>query len=320
MNLRPVFIAGCDRSGTTMLGNILGAAPEAAATPESQFIHELLLLMHIRAFSSPLDAAKWLQNQFRYAVWDMQCNTEELATLIELAYPRQTVINLVNAYFNRFYDDESRPKVWVDHTPDNFKHSAVLAHYFPEAYFIHIVRDGRAVYHSVKNLDWGPNNAYAATRFWAERLQQALSAEISAESRCVRVRYEDILQRPEQRIAELCNAVGLPYQNCMLTGNSLDLPRFTRHQHLLVGNRPDLSRANIWQEKLSQREIGEFEAYPWSRTLLEAMGYELYTKKPMKISFITMLLRYVHNYISYFINRLKHRRTEKLTLQRYKGL
>ncbi len=33
----PVFIGGCDRSGTTLLGAMLGATPNAVVTPESPF-------------------------------------------------------------------------------------------------------------------------------------------------------------------------------------------------------------------------------------------------------------------------------------------
>jgi hypothetical protein len=49
MNYRPVFIGGCDRSGTTLLGNLLGCSPWALTTPESQFMHELLL--HLKLMS-----------------------------------------------------------------------------------------------------------------------------------------------------------------------------------------------------------------------------------------------------------------------------
>ncbi len=43
MNYRPIFIAGCDRSGTTLLGDLLGNSRWSITTPESQFIHDLLI-------------------------------------------------------------------------------------------------------------------------------------------------------------------------------------------------------------------------------------------------------------------------------------
>ena len=48
------------------------------------------------------------------------------------------------------------------------------------------VRDGRAVCESIKSLDWGPNNAYTASRHWSTRLQEALAVEVEAqpEVRC----------------------------------------------------------------------------------------------------------------------------------------
>ncbi|MBD3360653.1 hypothetical protein GF366_02510, partial [Candidatus Peregrinibacteria bacterium] len=35
--MKYIFIGGCPRSGTTMLGSLLGAHPEALCIPESQF-------------------------------------------------------------------------------------------------------------------------------------------------------------------------------------------------------------------------------------------------------------------------------------------
>jgi hypothetical protein len=40
--MKPVFVGGCDRSGTTPLGAILGAHPECACVPESQFVLDVL--------------------------------------------------------------------------------------------------------------------------------------------------------------------------------------------------------------------------------------------------------------------------------------
>lgn len=310
MHFRAIFIAGCDRSGTTMLGDMLGAADGAFATPESQWVHDFLRQLHLRAFSTPGEAASWLRRHFRFAVWELPGGPATLAALIDLDEPRRSIERIILHYLRSHCPDRADNVVWIDHTPDNFKQHALLQRYFPEARYIHIVRDGRAVFHSIRRLNWGPNNAYMATRHWAERLQQALDVEIAEGHRCRRIRYEDILAQPEQTLSDLCNWSGLSYQDQMLEGGGLILPRFTQDQHKLVGQRPDTSRAADWQQKLRHQEICEFEAYAPSRQLLQTLGYPVISSKPVQLSSVQILLRYLHDQLLYFIHRRAHRNME----------
>ncbi len=315
-DLRPVFIGGCDRSGTTMLGDMLGASTNAFATPESQSFHELLPLMHVRAFATPVEAARWLGEHFRFATWEMAGGPEKLAELVDLDDPRGTMIRIVREYLRQNHPEKLHAGVWVDHTPDNFKHYTLLRHYFPDARYVHIVRDGRDVFNSVRGLDWGPNNAYMGTRFWAGRLREALAVEISEGLGCLRVHYEDILRNPEGELARVCEHAQVPYADSMVDGGGLVLPGFTRGQHQLVGSRPDPSRIGQWRERMSAREIAEFEAYPWTRTLLKQLGYPLVTEKPQAPGGFIVLLRYIQDFLSYGINRARHRMMERKLLRK----
>lgn len=310
--LRPVFIAGCDRSGTTMLGDMLGAGVGAFATPESQFLHELAPLMHLGAFPTPRAAAEWLAGHFRFATWEMG-DAESLEPLIRLGDPRATMENLLRRYLDNTGRADAAA-VWVDHTPDNFKHYATLKALYPDARFIHIVRDGRDVFNSIRDLDWGPNNAYMGTRHWSERLQQALAVEQAEGARCLRVRYEDLLRDPEAELARIAAFADIPYRDEMVNGGGLVLPGFTRDQHRLVGSRPDPSRIGQWRDHMRAREVAEFEAYPWTRVLLQRFGYELVTPTPARIGGFSMLWHYLQDFLLYGWHRLRHRNMERKLL------
>lgn len=315
MPLRPVFIAGCDRSGTTMLGDILGSASDSFATPESQWIHEYLLISHLQGFADTLHAARWLKAHFRFAVWDLALSDEQLAALIDLTNPRVTIDNVIGAYLKQHGRDPEDNLWWCDHTPDNFKFYALLKSCFPAAKYIHIVRDGRAVFQSIKPLDWGPNNAYMGTRYWTTRVQQALMVEVAEGSNCYRIRYEDILRNPEEALSRLCEFTGQAYHEPMLDGGGLILPEFTQNQHKLVGKRPDASRLENWRNGLSKTEIVEFESYPWSRMIMEKMGYTMDTAEPSIQRFYIVVYRYFHDSFMYLWNRRKHIRMEKKKLR-----
>lgn len=310
MTIRPVFIAGCDRSGTTLLGDLLGNTSWTVTTPESQFIHDLMVQIKLGSFDSALSAAQWLNDNFRYVVWDLQLSSQQLASLIDLDNPRNTVESLVECYISKHQPNKGSADVWIDHTPDNFKYHPVLKCLFPEARFIHIVRDGRAICASIKHLDWGPNNAYSASRHWAERLQQAVTVEVAEGNSLMRVRYEDLVAEPARILEEICAFIDIPFEPEMLKGGGLKLPEFTRKQHHLIGQSPHTARAYAWRQQLSRYEMKQFESYPHSHMLLKQMGYDVEFTEPPKLSGAQILASYCHEFLMYLRNRRKHRQME----------
>jgi phage gp36-like protein len=317
MNYRPVFIGGCDRSGTTLLGDLLGSSPWTLTTPESQFMHELLLHLKLESFTTPLEIARWLQSHFRFAVWDLPMATEELERIVSTETPRQVLEGIVQHYARHHHALKQHADVWVDHTPDNFKYHAMLKAQFPEARFIHIVRDGRAICASIKGLDWGPNNAYTASRHWADRLQQALVVESAEGDNCLRVRYEDLVNQPAVVMEKICHFIDIPFDTNMLKGGGLKLPKFTQGQHRLVGSTPQASRATQWRDKLSHKELRDFESYPFSRTLLQQMGYTLEFTQPPVLSRLNVLGRYCHEFAYNLLHRYRHQRMERRIIDRF---
>ncbi len=241
MNFRPIFIGGCDRSGTTMLGDMLGNTRWTITTPESQFIHEMILHYQLGTFDTPKEVAEWLIEHFRFAAWGLQTSKDELEKLIDMEKPRDTIERIISLYVKQVHPGKVKADVWVDHTPDNFKYYAIIKSLFPEARFVHIVRDGRAVCASIKHLDWGPNNAYSASRYWAERLQQALTVESAEADNCQRIYFEELVSEPEHSLKHLCSLIDIPYKDEMVDGGGLVVPDFTSSQHKLVGKRPLIS-------------------------------------------------------------------------------
>jgi hypothetical protein len=317
MTYRPIFIAGCDRSGTTLLGDMLGNSRWSITTPESQFIHDLFIQIGLGSFTSSEQAANWLLNHFRYVAWDLPLSAAELAGLIVLEKPRLTIENLIGAYVQHNHAGKTGADVWIDHTPDNFRYQTMLKRYFPEARFIHMVRDGRAVCASIKPLPWGPNNAYMASRHWATRMQEALTVEVAEGNNCLRVRFEDLLSNAVQTIHTICEFIDLPFESTLIIGGGLVLPEFTRTQHSLVGKPLDQSRAMDWQQKLSRKEIRDFESYPLAHTLLARMGYETVFDEPPQLSSAHILNRYCHEFVNYLINRSRHRSMERNAVSKH---
>ena len=270
--MKPLFIGGCERSGTTMLGAMLGGHSRCLCLPESQFMDDQLA--HADA-DGRIDARAALSRivaheRFRL-LWDLPSDPAPVqpaelgATLADLW------TGLALAYGRKL--GQPAADVWIDHTPTNFRRVRGLLRLFPAARFIHLVRDGRAVAASLLPLDWGPNNALHAAEFWMARCALGLAAELDlGTDRVLRVRYEDILQEPESSLRRITSFIGLDYEPEMASANASKPTRYHERQHHLVGQAPVPSRAAGWQQVLSRREVEMFEAE--TGDFLETLGYQ----------------------------------------------
>jgi hypothetical protein len=258
--VRPVFIGGCDRSGTTLLGSMLGAHSDCLCVPESQFKVGALSAGDVDGRA--MDAARVLgaiSKDRRFRLWEVGIPPASVFEG-ELGGSYAALIEwIVSRYGARV--GRPAPRVWVDHTPSNVRHAVTLLDIFPDARMIHLVRDGRAVAASLLPLPWGPNRIDRAARHWVEMVGHGLAAEARwGGSRVARVRYEDVVQEPEATLRRLCAFLQIEYQPRMLRADGFRVPAYTREQHRRVGMPPDPGRVDAWRKALSPRQVEIFES------------------------------------------------------------
>jgi len=106
---------------------------------------------------------------------------------------------------------------WVDGTPEYSFYICGLRKLFPEALFVHLVRDVTAVVRSL--LNFFPNgrnrlvaNEQAAYEYWLRRVTACVEAEQAYGPKVVyRMRYSDIVEQPESAVTSLLGFLGEPY-------------------------------------------------------------------------------------------------------------
>jgi Sulfotransferase family len=271
IKLRPIFVVGAARSGTTMLGSILGSAEGVLATPESQFIADLIAKAKWPGgILDPEVARSCLVSHSKFQIWGVDDN----AVFSRIERPttlRELIEQLVLAYGGR--RDWGGGEIWVDHTPESLFILPYLRRAFTDARFIHLVRDGRAVGASILPLDVGPVDIFDAALGWTRQIAAGLAAETSSlfEGRIQRVYYESLVSDPSTTVAGLCEFCDIAFAESMIEGKGFLVPCYTRNQHTLVGSRPQKERATRWKSELSLRQIEIFEAEAGG--LLQLIGY-----------------------------------------------
>jgi hypothetical protein len=255
-----------------MLGAMLGAHSRCICVPETQFIeHQFARAGFDPGALNPHHTLARIVADPRYRVlWQLDVEPESMpAEQLGSTYPR-LLSWLVRAYGRRQGKEDAA--VWIDHTPTNFRRALTLVRMFPEARFIHLVRDGRAVAASLLPLDWGPNNAFEAAEFWMARCAAGLAAESQlGPERVLRMRYEELLGDTASTLARVASFAGLDYEVAMAEGSGLQPNRYHERQHRLVGHPPDPSRVDNWRKSLAPRQVEIFEAE--AGEFLTMLGY-----------------------------------------------
>ncbi len=266
-----IFIGGCSRSGTTLLGAMIGSHTDCICTPESHFkIDVLRALARGKVSETPSTLLELMNRHWRFKIWELALNSADIPD--DVASYSHLLSWIVKQYAIR----QGNPKahIWIDHTPENISYTSSLFELFPKAKMIHIVRDGRAVAASILPLDWGPNTVVKASRWWMRMTSFGLAAEsMFGPERIMRVKYEDLVLQPETTMRSVSDFLQITYQPNMMQAAGFAPPSYTSRQHNLVGTRPDPAVVTRWEEKLSARQVEIFENL--TRDFMTYLGYPL---------------------------------------------
>lgn len=284
----PIFIGGCDRSGTTMLAAMLGGHSAIDCLPESHFISE-----YAGTNEPPRDLVKRILGHERFRLWSIRVGDADVDALRRTTSYAELIGELA-ALYARWHGRVARP-IWLDHAPRCVAAFQRLGERFPHARFIHLIRDGRAVAASWLQQDWGPRHVLTVADTWATRIAQGFAAELAMPDRVLRLHYEDVVRAPEETLRKVASFLSLEFEVAMLDARGFILPAHSKDTHALLAQSSSkgvsADRLDQWKNSLSPRQIGLFE----QRTgdLLPLLGYPLSQPAPAgptRTEYLHMLL------------------------------
>ncbi len=300
-----LFIGGAPRSGTTLLASMLASHKRILGTPESQFKFELAHLFSGNKNSAEIILEELMKNK-RFKIWSLPIDKPDVLEYSNLSSFMSSVVHQYSSLV-----DKSDFSFWVDSTPVNLRHASFLNKEFPNCLFIHLVRDGRAVYASQKKVDFGSNDPVFAALKWMEALCLGLAAEIAFPDKCLRVYYENLVLNPEEECKRICAFMGIEFEENMIAGKGYKISDYKRLTHELVGKKPDPTRINDWKKTLTEKDVAIFESLTYD--LLDMLGYERIQKgilkKPNEFSQSKIIFVGALKYLT--INKWKQRRRYK---------
>lgn len=222
----PIFVIGCVRSGTTLLRAMLNAHPNIAIP------YEPVSFSRIISTRSPW-SCRWTRKDVHQPIeeflaypavqfWKLGVS----AVLAELGEGEVFGYgDMLRAIYSAYARRAGKPR-WGDKTPSNTFELPYLVREFPEAQFVHIVRDGRDVFLSWCKVDWARYDVVQAAKRWRHWVYEAYElGETLGSTQYLQLRYEDLVRDPRSHLQAVCRFLREPFDERMLD--------YHQEQHLL---------------------------------------------------------------------------------------
>ena len=285
-----VFIVGCPRSGTTLLRRIVSAHPQIVITPEA---HWIPLWFEQRRGLTPDGLVKpelvsELLAHNKFALFEL--GPEALMSLVANGQPI-SYASFVTGIFDLY--GKARGKETVGNkTPDSARRIGTLHALWPEARFIHLIRDGRDVALSLMNWPsvrtkkpgtfptWHYDPVSTAAFWWELNVRRGREArETLGPELYYEMRYESLVSHAAQECAALCEFLRLPYDEQMLSYHEA----FTSASAKVVHDRkPITSGLRNWRAQMQADNVERFEAA--AGAVLDELGYPRMFTRPQPLA------------------------------------
>jgi hypothetical protein len=273
----PVFIVGCPRSGTSFLYHLLLSAGGFAEFHTQMNVYDVL---------EPIFGDLGVPKNRKAAIEEwLQSKAFRVSGLDAADIKAKILADCHGASdFLRIIMEEIACKQgvdrWIDSTPTNVPHMLRIHRDFPEAQFIHIIRDPRDVALSLDKRGWSrplpwdkKSSLVAAGLYWEWIVRKGRRLGRMVAPRYMEVRYEDLVQKPQEALAAIgaCSDQELNYDRIQQASiGSVKEPLTAFKEDLQQGRFTPVGR---WKDKFPAEQLAQFEALMGE--YIQELGYAL---------------------------------------------
>ena len=274
----PFFIVGSERSGTTLLMAILGQHSRLAVPEVAWYYPRFRAFLH--TYGDLADSARFrtLVSEMIFGLktpfFGLDLNPATIVDELLARIETKTFAGAYGAILDLYARALGKPR-WGEKTPHNLFYVEEILADFPDARFIHLVRDGRDVAVEQLRSAFGPRNIYAAALIW--RRTQEVAARRRAElpgDRWLDVRYEELAARPEAVVEDVTRFLGEDHEPATLDFHLGEIAqrRAKTRDHAPLGRPVSTEYVGLFRRHLGAHDQGIFNHV--AGEALRSAGYE----------------------------------------------
>ena len=210
----PVYVAGLERTGTSLLFALLASHPQIAMTRRTNLWTYFYDQFGDLRDDTNLDECLGMMMRYkRLAVLE----PDEKRLRDEFVDGPRTYARLFALLEQQQADRLGKPR-WGDKSLHTERYAAPIFDAYPEARILHMMRDPRDRYASVlarwKSRRGGVGAGMAE---WLSSSSLAADNQRKYPNRYKVIKYEDLVSQPSEVLREVCNFIGEEYSDRMLT-------------------------------------------------------------------------------------------------------
>ncbi len=302
-----IFIVGNSRSGTTLIARILSCHRDVHILHETHFIEEFYKertqfeKLDSKAIKLLINKMVTIQKKDYYNKSQIEEHIEadEVASIFEESDDR-SFENLIRIYFDYIAASFGK-SIPGDQTPRHIFYVSLLKTMFPDAIFINMIRDPRAVLLSQK-YKWKALSKKGVPFFetartfcnyhpipmsfmWKKGIEHASNVNKNIkEDAWIDIKFEDLVADPEGILKNTCAILGIQYDRCMLDVRVSMSSMGTREGHRGIVKEV----SDVWFKKLSNLDIYFSEKI--NKNLILKLNYPLTGRAPSLASLLVYYL------------------------------
>jgi hypothetical protein len=232
----PVFIVGMNGSGTTMMLDHLGHHPELFGFDVETYILPYYLASESR-YGDLREDRNFLRlwNDMRGEYPFRQRNRQQpLALPPDWSSVQRHACAVFDRIIREFARREGKER-WCEKTPAYAMHIDRLAAAFPDARFIHMLRDARDCAAS-DHRRWGRHPEGTAFR-WKRRVAEGRNQGSRIPDRYLEIRYEDVTSDPRSYMGRVCEFVCVDFDERVMSASRVRPKNIGTTAKTIVTNR-----------------------------------------------------------------------------------
>ena len=234
-NTKKIFVVGNSRSGTTMMGRMIGKHSSVFTFKELHFFGQLWSLKDENKFLEKKESVKLFSKLVciqEFGIFNQRKPDQfDNISKLQLSQKEHSGIEIFNLFLN-YSAEQNNSIIPCDQTPRNVFYIQEILDNFPNAKVVNMVRDPRDVLLSQKNKwkrryfgasgipfreairSYFNYHPIAISKIWNTSILNAKKFE--QEKRVKTIKFEDLLLNPKSTISELCGFLEIDFNESML--------------------------------------------------------------------------------------------------------
>ncbi|MEA3446045.1 MAG: sulfotransferase [Bacteroidota bacterium] len=308
------FIIGRPRSGTTLVQSILDAHPNVIIPGECPMILRLYLRYgHLKELNDNTietltEAIKELP---KIENWPINFeNVKQDLQNIKGKFDFQEIIKTIYLNFQSAFP-KNEIFIFGDKNPPYSKYPKLLLKIFPDAKFLHIVRDHRDHYLSVKKAGLLNSLEPIIIYLWKRSVIRIDKLSRRYPKQFLNLNYEDFVTAPELHLKNICSFLNIPFEKEMMNfhkSKEKSLEQYKEKKlekaHTNLYSPIDASNTGKWKKELSETEV-IIADYIAGKTATKAGYKRKYHNISLKLKLNILLRLFIIKLHSFFLLIIK---------------